>query len=90
MNSHGEFSIKIIGSNQCNGYVERSLSVIDKVEYFNESQLIIKIIHIYSLHAVGQNSSGDTVSDTELEFSWQVFQSTDHHYCGGGDVQGAA
>ena len=51
----------------------------------------MKIIRIHSLYAVRQNSSpGDTVSDTELESSWQVFQSTDHHYCGRGDVQGAA
>ena len=39
---------------------------------------------------VWQVSAGYSVSDTELEFLWQVFQPTDHHYCGGRDVQGTA
>ena len=48
------------------------------------------MLFILTCYIDWQVSAGDTVSDTELELSGQVFQPTDHHYCGGGDVQGAA
>ena len=47
------------------------------------------ILFMYN-YAVWQISAGGSVSNTELEFLGQLLQPTDHHYCGGGDVQGAA
>ena len=90
MKRFGEFSVEILSSNQYDGYTERILSIgTDKVKK-------IKYMHIMYQNTISftpvvcQVSAGDTVSDTELEPSGQVFQPTDCCCCGGGYVQGAA
>ena len=74
--------------NKYDGYTERVLSITDKVGVglYCCTYMYLRIV----LADWQDPTSGDTVPDSELELTGQVLQPTDHHYCGGGGVQGTA
>ena len=84
---YGEYSVELVSDTENDGYVERVISVKDKV---NREIHILLIRSTLVLHLVWCVTSGDSVSDTKLELSGQVLLSSDHHHCGRGGQQGAA
>ena len=85
---YGEYSVAIVKSTNTDGYVERIISVSDKVEKY----CFLLTLYRLTLSSLTDKCvpSGDTVPDTKLELPGQVLLPTDHHHCGRGGQQGAA
>ena len=84
---YGEYLVELVSDTENDGYVERIISVKDKV---NREIHILLIRSTLVLPLVWCVTSGDSVPDTKLELSGQVLLPTDHHHCGRGGQQGAA
>ena len=87
---YGEYSVEIVKSTNTDGFVERIISVSDKVEQYCSFLLTSYRLTLSSPTVKCKSSSGDSVPDTKLELPGQVFLPTDHHHCGRGGQQGAA